>query len=129
MSERRRHTRHKSFLRGCIYYNNRCSATDCLVRDVSEAGARLIFSSAVNVPDVIDLHIPQKEQMLRARVQWRKGDEIGVTFAADELSDRALPPEQDLAKRVEKLEAEIVALRKLLKRLKAEIAPGAEDTA
>jgi len=42
-------------LRGCIYFNNRRSAVDCLIRDLSTAGARLIFSAAVNVPDAIDL--------------------------------------------------------------------------
>jgi hypothetical protein len=129
MGERRRHTRHKSFLRGCIYYNNRRSAVDCLVRDISEAGARLIFSSAVTVPDFVDLYIPQKEQMLRAHVQWRKGEEMGVTLADAELRERGGEPEQDIAKRVEKLEAEIAALRKQLKRLKAESAPGVEDAA
>ena len=129
MSERRRHTRHKSFLRGYIYYNNRRSAVDCLVRDVSEAGARLIFSSAVTVPDYVDLYIPQREQMLRAHVQWRKGEEMGVTLVDVELRDGGLASEQDLVKRVEKLEAEIAALRKLLKRLKAEVWPGTEDAA
>ena len=62
MGERRRSSRRKSFLRGCIYFNNRRSAIDCLVRDLSAAGARLIFSAAVNVPDVVDLYIPQKER-------------------------------------------------------------------
>jgi PilZ domain len=71
MAERRQSSRQKSFLRGCIYFNNRRSAVDCLVRDVSVAGARLIFSAAVNVPDVVDLYIAQKEQTLRAKVQWR----------------------------------------------------------
>ena len=68
MSERRIAQRQKSFLRGCIYYNNRRSATDCLIRDISQTGARLIFSDAVNIPDMVDLYIPQKEQMLRAQV-------------------------------------------------------------
>jgi PilZ domain len=129
MSERRQHTRHKSFLRGCLYYNNRRSAVDCLVRDMSEAGARLIFSSAVTVPDYVDLYIPQREQMLRAHVQWRKGEEMGVTLVDAELRDGGLASEHDLAKRVEKFEAEVAALRKLVKRLKAEVSPEAEDAA
>jgi hypothetical protein len=129
MGERRRHTRHKSFLRGCIYYNNRRSAVDCLIRDMSEAGAKLIFSSVVTVPDAVDLYIPQREQMLRAHVQWRKGDEMGVTLTEAELREGGLASEQGLAERVEKLEAEVAALRRMLKRLKADIAPGTEDAA
>jgi hypothetical protein len=127
MSERRRHTRKKSFLRGCLYFNNRRSAADCLVRDISEAGARLIFSGAVTVPDFVDLYIPQKEETLRAHVEWRRGDEMGVTFADELREGRA--SEQDLARRVEKLEAEIAALRKMLKRLKSELTRGEEEAA
>jgi hypothetical protein len=128
MTERRRATRQRSFLRGCICFNNRHSGADCLIRDISEGGARLIFSNIVNTPDVVDLHIPHKEQMLRAHVQWRRGDEVGVTFAS-ELRDDGAPFEQDLARRVDRLEAEIAALRKILKRLKNEFTPGAEDAA
>ena len=128
MSERRGLTRRKSFLRGCIYFNNRRSAVDCLVRDVSQTGARLIFSDTVSVPDVVDLHIPQKDQMLRAHVQWRRGEELGVTFAAA-AGTPAQPAGGDLAERVAKLEAEIAVLKKMLKRLKADAAAGTDEAA
>ena len=130
MSERRQSTRQKSFLRGCIYFNNRRSATDCLIRDISTTGARLIFSDSVSVPDVVELYIPQKEQTLRAHVQWRRGDELGVAFAKG--AQAPAPSRQadgELAERVAKLEAEIAALKKMFKRLKAEVAGGAEEAA
>jgi len=131
MTERRRATRQKSFLRGCIYFNNRRSALDCLIRDISASGARLIFSDTVTVPDVVDLYIPQKEQTLRAQVHWRHGDEIGVAFTHGAQSSGAPPPIDvaDLAGRVQKLETEIAALRKVLKRLKAEVAGDADEAA
>jgi hypothetical protein len=118
-SERRRAARQKSLLSGRIHFNNRRSTLDCLIRDISPTGARLIFSEAVNVPDVIELYIPQKEQTLRARVHWRHGDEVGIAFAA--AADAQSPAEASLAARVEKLEAEMAAMRKLLKRLKLEL--------
>ena len=62
MAERRRATRQKSFLRGCVYFNKRRGAVDCLIREISDEGARIIFSDTVNVPDVVELYIPQKEQ-------------------------------------------------------------------
>ena len=128
MSERRGLTRRKSFLRGCIYFNNRRSAVDCLVRDVSQTGARLIFSDTVSVPDVVDLHIPQKDRMLRAYVQWRHGEELGVAFApAAGATDQ--PAGGDLAERVAKLEAEIAALKKMFKRLKTDVAGGSDEAA
>ena len=124
MAERRRSTRQKSFLRGCIYFNNRRSAVDCLIRDISDYGARLLFSDAISIPDVIELYIPQKEQTLRAVVQRRHGAEVGVAFANDARSPEK-PAEADVAgltERVQKLETEIASLRKMLKRLKSDIA-------
>src|SRR5690242_3061254 len=79
--ERRRAPRQKSFLRGSIHFNNRRSVVDCLIRDISPYGARLIFSDAVTVPDVLELYIPQKEQTLRVHVIWRHGQEVGTAFA------------------------------------------------
>jgi len=129
MAERRISSRQKSFLRGCVYFNNRRSAFDCLIRDISSTGARLIFSGTVSVPDVVDLYIPQKEQTLSAQVQWRHGDEVGVAFAnAAQAPGSTSPADADLAERVEKLEVEIAAIKKMLKRLKADVA-GADEAA
>jgi hypothetical protein len=125
MGERRQSTRQKSFLRGCVYFNNRRNSFDCLIRDISDKGARIIFSETVSVPDMVDLYIPQKEQTVRAHVQWRHGDEIGLAFpdairAADGTTDG------ELAARVARLESEVAALRRMLKRLKSDVA-GGED--
>ncbi len=123
MAERRQSVRQKSFLRGCVYFNKRRGALDCLIRDFSEHGARIIFSETVSVPDLVDLYIPHREQTVRARVQWRCGDEIGLAFP-DALHAAAGTTDGELALRVARLESEIVALRKLVKKLKAEIASG-----
>jgi hypothetical protein len=121
MGERRHSSRQKSFLRGCIYFNNRRSAVDCLIRDLSPAGARLIFSAAVNVPDAIDLYIPQKEQTLRAHVQWRYGVEAGVSFMkGGQMGAAPAMPDHELTERVARLEMEMASLRKMLKRLESE---------
>jgi hypothetical protein len=126
MSERRKASRTKSFLRGRILFNNRQSGADCLVRDFSEHGARLIYSGTTGIPDTIELHVPQKDQTLRAQVQWRRGDEVGVTFAqvAEAKPQPAAPA--DLAERVEQLEAEVALLKRMFRRLKADVAGGTE---
>ena len=120
--ERRRIARQKSFLRGMIYFNNRRNAFDCLVRDISPYGARLIFSDAVTTPDVLDLYIPQKEQTLRTHVIWRHGQEVGVAFAQAAQVDPAAET-GDLAERVARLEMEIVGLTRILKKLKTDAGP------
>jgi hypothetical protein len=60
MAERRRSTRQKSFLRGCVYFNKRRDAVDCLIRDISDEGARIIFSDTMSVPDVVERTAPIK---------------------------------------------------------------------
>ncbi len=122
-TERRRVARQKSFLRGMIYFNNRRSAVDCLIRDISNFGARVIFSDSIQTPDILDLYIPQKEQTLRARVIWRHGTEVGVGFEQATQPDHPGEASGDLAERVTKLEAELAAMKRILKKLKADAGP------
>src|SRR5689334_19671652 len=80
MTERRRTARQKTFLEGRIFFNSRRTSTDCLIRDISEQGARLKFSSAIVTPDVVELHIPSRDESYRARIEWRAENEVGVSF-------------------------------------------------
>jgi hypothetical protein len=120
---RRIATRQKSFLQGRVYFNNRRSSIDCLVRDISATGARLKFAGQVTMPELIELYIPNKDESFRAQVQWNRGDEIGVAFIRDEADSApagAVLPEASLAERMQKLETEVAALKRLVKELKAE---------
>jgi hypothetical protein len=128
MSERRNSRRSKSFLRGFVYVSRKRGALACLIRDLSEKGARIIFSDQVTLPDVVDLYIPQREQTLRARVSWRRNDEIGLAFTEVEqrVADTS-PTASEIVQRVALLEAEITSLRSMLKRMKAETAGGYDE--
>ena len=128
MSERRSSRRTKSFLRGFVYVSREQGALSCLIRDLSDKGARIIFSDSVTLPHTFDLYIPQRDQTLRAKVRWRHGDEVGLAFAAAEKShagDEKLS-EGDVVQRVAMLEAEIDALRGVLKKLKRDKAANDE---
>jgi hypothetical protein len=105
MDDKRTGGRTKSFLRGQIVFNNRMSTMDCLVRDISANGAKLMLAQGLALPDVFELVIPQKGETLRARLSWRRGEEIGVAFSRKP---------HDLAVRVRELEAENARLRALL---------------
>jgi hypothetical protein len=105
-----------------IYFNNRRNVVDCLIRDISPYGARLIFSDAVTTPDVLELYIPQKEQTLRVHAIWRHGQEVGVAFAQAAQMD-PVAESGDLAERVARLEMEIVGLKRILKKMKADAGP------
>lgn len=118
MGERRTSRRSKSFLRGFVYISRKRGALACLIRDFSEKGARIVFSDSVALPPVIDLYIPQRDQTLRARLQWRRGDEIGLSFIGNERAAASEPSAGEVMQRVAMLEAEIASLRTLLKRMK-----------
>jgi hypothetical protein len=119
MRERRSSTRQKSFLQGRLFFNNRRSSVDCLVRDVSETGARLVFSSAVTIPDVVELYLSNRDSARRARVQWRRGDEVGVDF---EGADGDAPEASaDLFARVLRLESECASLKRTVRELRSDM--------
>jgi hypothetical protein len=121
MPERRTSSRQKSFLQGRIYYNNRRSSLDCLVRDVSDTGARLVFSGPVSVPDVVEVYLSNKDEVRRAKVQWRKGGEMGVGFGEDPADAGAMAASTDLFARVLKLERECASLKRTVSELRADI--------
>lgn len=117
--ERRGLVRQKSFLRGRVYFNNRRGSADCVIRDISRQGARIVLSCTMNIPDIIELYIPQKEQIFRAHLRWRRGDEIGLTFSEAALAPSIVPESNELAQRIAHLEQEIATVQRELKRLKS----------
>ncbi|KQO72450.1 pilus assembly protein PilZ [Methylobacterium sp. Leaf111] len=128
MSEHRRESRLRTFLKGRIIFNKGASTMDCLVRDLSASGARLALTETSTLPESFDLYIPQKDRTYRATLCWRRADGIGITFV-DEAAPApvpvsvpaAAPPPADeaaamlaLVRRISELEAENAALRRLL---------------
>jgi hypothetical protein len=121
MGERRTVSRQKSFLQGRIFFNNRRTSFDCLIRDFSEHGARLKFSGTIATPDVVDLFIPTKEESYRAKVTWRNADEIGVSFDDAEKSPPLAPgaPSADWSARIQKLEHDVASLTRKFNELQS----------
>lgn len=118
MSELRRETRLRTFLKGRIVFNNGNSSMDCLVRDLSGSGARLMLSQTATLPEGFDLHIPAKERVHKATLRWRREDSIGVTFAEEPVPAPETDPAALLA-RIKELEAENASLRRQLNETEA----------
>ena len=122
LTERRKQTRLRVFLKGRVHFNNGASSLDCLVRDMSPIGARLVMSETATLPEKFDLFIPQKERTYRATLRWRREDGIGVTFEAATPAE-AVTPEMTVAgllRRLNDLEVENAALRRRLAAVEAE---------
>jgi hypothetical protein len=78
MPERRQEIRKRCYLGARIEFNHRRSTMDCLVRDESEGGARLIVTDSVTIPAEFDLALTDRMQKRRMVLAWRRGDQIGV---------------------------------------------------
>jgi hypothetical protein len=117
MNERRALPRHKTFIKGRIYFNNRLSSTDCIVRELAENGSRLEVSETVTLPDTFELYLPNKDEYFYAKVEWRRGNNVGTSWARDQLAGQTGEQgdsQQAMAERLAKLEREVASLRKRL---------------
>jgi hypothetical protein len=81
MGERRRSTRDPTYLAGVIYFNHGRDSLSCVIHDYSYEGARIVIFDPINVPDEVELHIPERNRLVHATVRWRHGDKIGLAFS------------------------------------------------
>lgn len=80
MTEERRKTfRRRTLKGGKIVINSGHSTFDCSVRNLSEAGAKLIVAGIIGIPDHFDLVMDDGKRFSCA-VIWRTEAELGVTF-------------------------------------------------
>lgn len=62
-------------------YANGRSQHECLVRNLSSRGAKLVFDYPVTLPSEFDLIIHKQRRSFRAKVMWCREWEIGVRLA------------------------------------------------
>lgn len=79
-TDTRQDRRIRAFKAAKIVFSEHSATLNCVVRDLSEAGARLAFPSPYGIPETFDLVIPSAP-VRPCRVAWRKGSEVGVIFA------------------------------------------------
>jgi hypothetical protein len=114
MQERRKGHRGRTYLGGQVAFNNRGSTIDCLVRNLSQDGAKIVFSSPATIPSEFDLMIRQKGHSRRARIAWRSEIEAGVAFVS---SDTASIVSIETVRLARKLEADRDALARRVAQL------------
>ena len=51
MQDRRQTQRRKTFLGARVVFNNRQSTVNCLVRNMGDRGAKLVFADTTGLPD------------------------------------------------------------------------------
>lgn len=80
MDERRATVRRRTFKGGKLTFNKGLSVLDCLVRDLSNKGARLELATTVGVPDTFELTIAPDRVKRFCKVAWRSQHHLGVRF-------------------------------------------------
>jgi hypothetical protein len=112
MPERRKQARSRVYL-GCrITTDARLTGLDGVVRNTSDAGARLAVPATATIPNQFELYIPHRQTACVVRTRWRRCDEVGVEIEAAQPD--AAPISLALARRAKLAEAENARLKRLL---------------
>lgn len=110
--DRRRCRRRKSYLSGRIVFNGGWTTGDCLIRDISAEGARLVLPQSAFVPDRFDLLLTARGRAYHARRVWRDTTDVGVSLEGEVLS-----PLSDAAARNRRLSSDNRQLRRRIEDL------------
>jgi hypothetical protein len=77
--EKRLAPRRNTAIAAKIVFNGGRSRVDCIIRNLSESGARLELTSVGSIPQTFDLIAPGHHP-LPCRVVWRALKELGIQF-------------------------------------------------
>jgi hypothetical protein len=78
--DQRKSSRQRSRFQSFVRVLNENAYVDCVVRDISETGARLGFGAPASVGGDVELHIPEKGLIILANVVWVEDCECGLVF-------------------------------------------------
>src|SRR5437660_1006082 len=106
MREGREYQRGRTYLSGRLAFNNQYCTIGCLVRNMSQNGAKLVFEGAVLLPGEFEFALPQKGESRRARVVWRQQVEAGISFLQPAV-EGVVP--LGMARRIRRLETDRAA--------------------
>jgi PilZ domain len=115
MQDRRHAARDKVIYSGVAEIGEAGAARDCVIRNISENGARIEFSDAVRFSKQrISLTIARKGRSFLAKIVWWRDNFVGVAFSSETPS--ALPV-SDLEQRLRQSEAKKLELQRRINEL------------
>lgn len=86
MNERRLARRWRTILAGRIILADRSQPIACVVRDLSNTGARLYCADTSRLPAEFELEIPSRGLKVRSRLMWSQGANRGVNFLEEVIA-------------------------------------------
>ena len=114
MLDRRQNARDKVMFGGVAEIGEHRAIRDCVVRNISESGARIEFSNDVNLPkQPMRLTIARKGRSVLAKIIWWRDNFVGVAFHSDSYE----LPGSDLAERLRRSEKKKRQLQRRIREL------------
>jgi two-component system chemotaxis response regulator CheY len=80
LKNRRRHVRHRVVKGGQLAYGKGAHAVDCVIRDLSESGARIQVANAQDIPAEFVLSFDDGGTSRPCVARWRRSHDLGVEF-------------------------------------------------
>ena len=115
MQDRRQNARDKVIYGGVAEIGERGATRECIVRNISEKGARIEFSNVIKLPrQQISLTIARKGRSFLAKIIWWRDNFVGVAFKAEAPYEF---PVSDLEERLRKSEQKKRQLQRRIKEL------------
>ena len=115
MLDRRQNAREKVIYGGVAEVGERGATKDCVVRNISEKGARIEFNNVVKLPkEQMSLTIARKGRSFLAKIIWWRDNFVGVAFSSEQPYEF---PVSDLEERLRKSEAKKRQLQRRIKQL------------
>jgi PilZ domain len=115
MLDRRQNAREKVIYGGVAEVDERGATKDCVVRNISEKGARIEFNNVVKLPkEQMSLTIARKGRSFLAKIIWWRDNFVGVAFSSEQPYEL---PVSDLEERLRKSEAKKRQLQRRIKQL------------
>jgi len=93
--KQRKAQRRPVFKLGRVVFNGSGASHDCVIRDLSEAGAQLGIPARIHLPSRFRLHLLSDGTMVQARFAWRRGDRLGVSFDGEIMRAPSPAPGSD----------------------------------
>jgi hypothetical protein len=113
MLDRRQNARDKVIYGGVAGIGEDGATRECVVRNISEAGANVEFSNVLKLPkEQMSLTIARKGRSFLAKVIWWRDNFVGVAFSSETEM-----PVSDLEERLRKSEKKKRQLQRRIKEL------------
>jgi hypothetical protein len=118
MLERRKEQRWPVYLGGRLAFPFDRTTCDCLVRNTSARGARLVMRQAWCLPREFSLQIPSRQVDIRMRARWHRSLDLGFEIGLEAIAAQpAEPIDLELERNMRALDVHNAALKASLAEL------------